>query len=587
MLVESLKAYYTVSASHVKDVCLSIAYLCRFNLTNKISLATCGACKIIHECFILYISNESVIPSVMYAIVALSHQNKYNLQQFSALGVTDFILELYIGSDLVSHKNEPMIAMILWFIGHIPPTSVEMFSSPEVCKFTLSNIYMRSNPTTVAYGCKAVSALALCPSKQNHKLLVEMQVIEILQELSVVSFCHHTEVLTNSLMALASLVDGVSIFQNRVSVSAIVSVMEENYINRPVIAAALTALLSVFSGLTISKCDESHKKILTSPVTVKIILDCIRHHVTSERVGLLGCRLITLLCQNFKNIHKEFMEFGVCNFIMDVFKVHKRSVEVLQEVAGSAVVVCRLNFTCVSALCELGLVSTISSLLRNFISKETLVCCACEVIAIVAQQQYSKLSSITISISNSNSHSQIVQDYVMAGFPLVVVEVLQMYAAGARTGIEVPCQVPCQDSITDSMSGNAVPPATQHKLPSEQHLKILECAIDIVGNMGGMDAQLCAELEKAGVCECVLLLLIKNDKHVQVLRATLQALQQLGKQPNTRQHLLDIGIMGYIDQAAGSDSKSIPDESLVKVAKKTKTTLLGQSFLQRNIGIPF
>jgi hypothetical protein len=79
--------------------------------------------------------------------------------------------------------------------------------------------------------------------------------------------------------------------------------------------------------------------------------------------------------------HKECMEFGVCNFIMD--KVHKRSVEVLQEVAGSVVVVCRLSFTCVSDLCDLGLDSTISSLLRNFISKETLVCCACEVIAIV------------------------------------------------------------------------------------------------------------------------------------------------------------------------------------------------------------
>jgi hypothetical protein len=45
-----------------------------------------------------------------------------------------------------------------------------------------------------------------------------------------------TEVLTNSLLALASLVGGVRLFQNRVSVSAIVSVMEENYINRSVIA---------------------------------------------------------------------------------------------------------------------------------------------------------------------------------------------------------------------------------------------------------------------------------------------------------------------------------------------------------------
>jgi hypothetical protein len=59
-----------------------------------------------------------------------------------------------------------------------------------------------------------------------------------------------TEVLTNSLLALASLVRGWSepLSKKRVSVSAIVSVlMEENYINRPVIAAALTALLSVFS----------------------------------------------------------------------------------------------------------------------------------------------------------------------------------------------------------------------------------------------------------------------------------------------------------------------------------------------------
>jgi hypothetical protein len=30
--------------------------------------------------------------------------------------------------------------------------------------------------------------------------------------------------------------------------------------------------------------------------------------------------------------HKEVMEFGVCNFIMD--KVHTRLVEVLQEMAG-------------------------------------------------------------------------------------------------------------------------------------------------------------------------------------------------------------------------------------------------------------
>ena len=77
-------------------------------------------------------------------------------------------------------------------------------------------------------------------------------------------------------------------------------------------------------------------------------------------------------------------------YFMDKF--HKRSAEVLQEMAGSVVVVCRLTFTCMSALCELGLDSTISSLLRNVISKETLVCCACEVIAIVVQQQYSTYS---------------------------------------------------------------------------------------------------------------------------------------------------------------------------------------------------
>ena len=64
---------------------------------------------------------------------------------------------------------------------------------------------------------------------------------------------------------------------------------------------------------------------------------------------------------------------------MDVFRVHTRLVEVLQEVAGSVVVVCRLSFTyvcvcvCVCALLSASLAlldSTICSLLRCFISKE-------------------------------------------------------------------------------------------------------------------------------------------------------------------------------------------------------------------------
>jgi hypothetical protein len=74
----------------------------------------------------------------------------------------------------------------------------------------------------------------------------------------------------------------------------------------------------------------------------------------------------------------------------------------------------------------------------------------------------------------------------------------------------------------------------------------------------------------------------KNTKHVQVLRATLQALQQVGKQPDTRQHILDIGQAFQLDDGgtrASSDSKSISDESLVQVANMTKTIYIVKTII--------
>ena len=154
------------------------------------------------------------------------------------------------------------------------------------------------------------------------------------------------------------------------------------------------------------------------------------------------------------------------------------------------------------------------------------------------------------------------------------------HAAGARTGIEVRCQ----DSITDSMAGNAVPPTIQHKLPSEQHLIILECAIDIVGNIGGMDAQLCAELETAGVCECVLLLLIntRTPNMFKCCEPPFKHYSRLGNSPTlgnifsilaTWDTLAKLAYQLDDGTRAGSDSKSIPDESLVKV--KDKNNIVG------------
>jgi hypothetical protein len=609
MLVASLRAYYTISAAHVRDVCLSMAHVCRFNLLNKITLATSGACKLVHECFILHISNEVVIPAVMYAIVSLSHQNKYNLQQFSAMGLTDFILELYIGSDLASPKDEAMAAMVLWIIGHVPPTSAEMLSSPEVCKFALSSIYTRSDPATVAYGCKAVAALALCPSKHNHKLLVELQVIEVLQELCAVSFRQNEAVLTNSLLALASLVHGVARFQDRVSVAGVVAVMEDNYVSRPVIEAALTALLSVFSGVPTIKCAESNRKVLTSPVTLKIILDCVRHHITAEPVAALGCQLVTLLCTKFKHIHKELVEFGVCGLVVDAFRVHKRCLRVLHQACAGALSVAQLGAGSASALCELGLISTLSSLLRNYASKETLVSSVCEVAAAVLQQLGARWAGMV-----GGSSSQHLSELSAAGFPQAIVETLQMYAAAGVFGREGAAAV-LQGSVSDVMSeggdeeGMASPRAgvvhSGSRIPRQEsphRRKILEHAIEMVGSMASMDSGLCSELEAAGVCECMLLLLMKSradtDSDGGVLKATLVALQHLARCTDMRLRLLDIEVLGHIDQAMSARSISTSSTcssddalalalALTKTAKKTKALLLGQTFLQRNIGLPF
>ena len=136
-------------------------------------------------------------------------------------------------------------------------------------------------------------------------------------------------------------------------------------------------------------------------------------------------------------------------------------------------------------------------------------------------------------------------------------------------------------------------PQSQGKSDSYSHSdhKILEYAIGIVGHLASMDAQLCQELEAAGVRECVLLLLIKSSAGEQgdrVLQATLRAASQLARQADTRRHLVDIEVLDYIDQAVSTHRRGGVDcVSLLKVVKKTKAVLTGQSFLQRNIGVSF
>ena len=412
------------------------------------------------------------------------------------------------------------------------------------------------------------------------------------------SFRQHEDVLTSSLTAVASLVDSVAPFQDQVSVAVIVSVMEENFMSRVVIEAALSALLSVFNGRVSAKCAEANRKSITSPVSVKIILECVRNHVTSEVAAERGCQLVTLLCSRFKFVHKEFLEFGACHLILDAFKVHKRSLSVLHEAGSTALVVCQQSAAAVSALCDLGLISTLAVLLRNFATKEGLVVGTCEVVLVMVQQQGAKWSSLSGGGGGGggggSSHNA--QAFLVAGFSLVIVEILQMYAAAG--GGEGSSSSQRRESFSEETGEGAGAPGTSLPQPqgksdslSHSRQKILEYAIGIVGHLASMDAQLCQELEAAGVCECVLLLLIKSSAGEQgdrVLQATLRTVSQLARQADTRRHLVDIEVLDYIDQAVSTHRRGGVDcVSLLKVVKKTKAVLTGQSFLQRNIGVSF
>ena len=589
LLVTSLRAYHTTSASHVKEVCLCLAYLCRFNLSNKISLASAGACKLVHECFIQYISNEIVIPAVMFAIVALCHHNKYNLNQFSALGVTDFIVEVYITSDLASQRKDSMIAMILWFIGHIPPANAEMLSSPEVCRFALTNMYMKSDAATVSYGCKALASLACSPSEQNKRALLELQAIEILQELTTVSFSLNVDVLVNSLLAMAALLNSSIHFHHKVEVVGVVTVMENNYVDKRVIEAALISLLSIFRSDISGAHVEGNGKVICSPVSVKIVMDCVRQHITSHDVTRMGCELVSQLCSKFKHVYKEFVEFGACNLIVDSFKVHKRYLCVLSAACSAAIVICRQSSASVNTLCELGLMSTIPFLLRNFATKVSLVCSACEMIATMVRPH----SSIW------GGSSTLVQASLDGGLALVIVEILQMYAAsgcekaGSPDGVSIK-QSPMADQ--SNMNGNGSPSdqrgsltkTNSEKFSKDNHDHILHFAVESAGFLAGMDPQLCQELTDAGICECILLLLIKCWDSAVILSATLTTIQQLAKYSDTRQRLMNIDTLAYIEQALknhAEDKGTSENETLLRIAKKSKAVLEGQSFLRRSIGM--
>ena len=318
LVVPFVKAYCKEHVDSVIVGCSAMAYLCKRNSQNKISLAAAGACAVCSECLHKFIFDPVVLPFVMHAIKCLCSQNKFNTSQISNHGILDFIIENLLNTEVLD-ADISLVGSTLWCIAHIPPASMKTLSSPAIINFIMLHLQanatsnnsssLSSSKLTNSYvamaACDAI--YSMCGSiSTSRATFASLNTIHTL--LSLVRYYEDDEnVLHSGLMAIANLVDCSPENRIHVKVVIILKAMQVRCDSVVVVRAALATLL----GMTHD--NPTFPSELSSINGVKIMLKSIFLHMYCEVVSRRGCKLLAILASHDKVYQKILGELGLCN----------------------------------------------------------------------------------------------------------------------------------------------------------------------------------------------------------------------------------------------------------------------------------
>jgi hypothetical protein len=554
-----LKNYYTTSPEAVRIGCSAIAYLCKRNPNNRISLAANGSCEIVFSCLQKFIFNPSIVTHVVHAIKCLCSQNRLNTTSFSSLGTVDFLIENLLGTELLVGDNA-LLGSTLWCLGHIPPAVLSHLWSQRVTEFVmtafsehfndLSSSALTENGYVIMSACDAV--YTLCSYVENassgggagggsvpgHQSTIfaknDTSLCEIM--VSILRFYEHDEnILHSALMALANLLDRIPENQQKIQEVMILKTMQVRCQSLVVVRGALAALLGIVHG------NPHFPEKLSSVSAIKIILKGIFLHSADPIVAKRGSSLIAILSCHDRVYQRVLGSEGACGIIMDLLKEHgglnQRQTQEVEDkdLSSSNVTVMREGCWALYCLCHqydsnrskilsLDGIEFLSLLLRAFSGNESILVWVCGTIA-------------NISAIHTSSHTA---RYLELGVCSTLLEIIQIYGLGGELGSEA----------------------------------IVKHVCWAIGNLAQVSS-LSEALGSQGTCEQLVLVLLKHLERLSVVEATLLAVKSLLKNSTNKKRFEESGLVSLLDQAqqraAGAGEGQ---EELQQLIRKVRNILI-------------
>jgi hypothetical protein len=304
LVVPFLRTYFAESSDAVVIGSSAVAFLCKHNANNKISLAASGACDVTSDCLHKFIFEPKVIPHILHAVKCLCSQNKFNTSQLSSRGVLDFIVDNLIHTEIMD-GDISLVGNVLWCLAHLPPASMKLLASPDIAKFIMTYLERNSPCSSQSTGRNAYAAMAACDAvyflcanfPANRVALAEMGACKV-----IVSLLREHEgdenVLHSALMALANLVDCTPQNREMVKVVLILKTMQSRCESVVVVRAGLATLLGIIHD------NPAYPSEMSSISAIKIMLKAIFLHIYCDVVAKRGCILLALLASHDKMYQK-------------------------------------------------------------------------------------------------------------------------------------------------------------------------------------------------------------------------------------------------------------------------------------------
>lgn len=311
LVVPFVRTYFAESLDSVVIGCSAMAYLSKHNTNNKISLAASDACEVCSSCLHKFIFEPSVIPHILHAVKCLCSQNKFNTSQLSSRGITDFIVENLIHTEIMD-GDMSLVGNVLWCLAHLPPASMKLMTSLDIAKFVMLHMERNSPSSSGHHQRNAYVAMAACDAvyflcanfSSNRDTLADMGACKVILSL-LREYEGDENVLHSALMALANLVDCSPRNREMVKVVWILKTMQSRCDSVVVVRAGLATLLGIIHD------NPTYPSDLSSVSATKIMLKATFLHMYCDVVAKRGCILLALLASHDRVYQKLLGEESI------------------------------------------------------------------------------------------------------------------------------------------------------------------------------------------------------------------------------------------------------------------------------------